>query len=135
MSSLNQKRIFVIEDNIENRVITQMALGLHGVRMEFDRFGRDTLSKLKSFGDVDLIILDLMFPNGITGYDIFDIIRADISFAQVPIVAVSASDAVSSIPRCQAKNFNGFIPKPIDVDLFPTQIEQIIDGQSLWIER
>ncbi len=135
MTNLNRKRIFVIEDNIENRVITQMTLGMHGVRMEFDRFGRDTLSKLKNFGNVDLIILDLMFPNGITGYDIFDTIRADASFAHVPIVAVSASDAVSSIPQCQAKGFSGFIPKPIDVDLFPTQIEEIINGLSIWIDR
>ena len=94
MTNLNQKRVFVIEDNLENRVITQLTLGLKGVRLEFDRFGRDTLSKLRNFGKVDLILLDLMFPNGVTGYDIFDIIRADAAFAHIPIVAVSASDAV-----------------------------------------
>jgi len=132
---MNLKRIFVVEDNIENRVITQMALGLLGARIEFDCFGRDTLSKLHNFGKVDLIILDLMFPNGVTGYDIFDMIRSDAALATVPIVAVSASDAATSIPRCQAKGFNGFIPKPIDIDRFPKQIEEIMNGHSIWQER
>jgi CheY-like chemotaxis protein len=135
MATMNLKRIFVVEDNIENRVITQMALGLLGARVEFDRFGRDTLSKLHNFGKVDLIILDLMFPNGVTGYDIFDMIRSDSALAAVPIVAVSASDATTSIPRCQAKGFSGFIPKPIDIDRFPKQIEEIMNGHSVWQER
>ena len=132
MSSLRKRRIFMVEDDLNNRIITHTALMLMDVRIEFDRWGRDTMLKLKNFGKPDIILLDLMFPHGITGYDIFDIIRADPRYASVPIVAVSASDAATSIPRCREKGFNGFIAKPIDTDHFTDQLEQILDGLPVW---
>jgi CheY-like chemotaxis protein len=133
MSLLTKKRIFVVEDDLNNRIITQMALISHDVRIEFDRWGKDTLSKLINFGVPDIILLDLMFPNGITGYDIFDTIRTNKAYDSTPIVAVSAGDAAISIKRCQEKGFNGFIPKPIEADHFASQLEKILSGQSLWI--
>lgn len=129
---LSGKRIFVVEDNLENRVIVQMILGLHGAVIEFDRWGRDTTHKLASFAPVDLILLDLMFPHGVTGYDIFDTIRRNRAYDFVPIIAVSASDPASAIPRCQEKGFAGFISKLIATDLFPAQLEQIMQGQQVW---
>ncbi|MBI1282030.1 MAG: response regulator [Anaerolineaceae bacterium] len=132
MASLTKRRIFVVEDDINNRIITHTALMMQDVRIEFDRWGRDTMGKLSNFGKPDIILLDLMFPNGITGYDIFDKIRADPRYDNVPIVAVSASDAATSIPRCKEKGFNGFIAKPIDTDHFSKQLEEILDGQSIW---
>lgn len=135
MSSLIRKRIFVVEDDFNNRIITQMALITHDVRVEFDRWGKDTMVKLVSFGKPDLILLDLMFPNGITGYDIFDLIRANNTYNNVPIVAISASDTSTAIPRCQAKGFSGFIAKPIDSDHFAAQLEAILDGQKVWQDQ
>jgi CheY-like chemotaxis protein len=135
VSTLHRKRVFAVEDNLDNRVITQMALTLHGVLIEFDRWGRDTVSKVRNFMPVDVIILDLMFPNGVTGYDIFDLIRAEPAFAHIPIVAVSASDPSSAIPRCKARGFAGFIPKPIDSDVFAAQLEQIIAGHEIWLAQ
>jgi two-component system cell cycle response regulator DivK len=132
MSSLTKRRIFVVEDDLNNRIITQTALMNQDVRLEFDRWGRDTINKINNFGKPDIILLDLMFPNGITGYDIFDLIRAEPKYADVPIVAVSASDAATSIPKCQAKGFKGFIAKPIDSDHFYEQLEKVLDGQSIW---
>ena len=126
------KRIFVVEDNLENRVIVQIALSAHGVRVEFDRWGLNTLRKLAEFAPVDVILLDLMFPNDITGYEIFDHIREVPAYNQVPIIAVSASDPYVAVPVCKSKGFSGFISKPIDTDLFPHQIERILSGEALW---
>ena len=72
MSLLENKRIFIVEDNLQNRVVFQILLNAQGARVEFDRWGRDTISRLQSFEPVDLIILDLMLGGGVTGYDIFD---------------------------------------------------------------
>lgn len=131
--NLNNKRIFIVEDNVHNRVIYQIMLKRYNVRLEFDRWGRETLRHMRDFGDIDLIILDLMLPSGISGFDIFDDIRADGSFAHVPIVAVSAADPSMAIAKTKAKGFAGFIAKPVDDDLFPEQMSKIIDGEQLWI--
>lgn len=131
---LDHKRIFMVEDHSGNRAIMQTLLEQHGATVGFERWGTDTLAYLHKFGTPDVIILDLMFPNGVTGYDIFDVIRTDAHFAAVPIVAVSASEAAHAIPKAKSQGFAGFIPKPFDFDAFPRQIAAIIAGENLWLQ-
>lgn len=131
VSSLHGRRIFVVEDNLENRMIMRLLLTHHGARVDFDIWGRNTLSRLQAFAPVDIILMDLML-GGAHGGDIFDTIRADPQFAQVPIVAVSASDPTQAIPMCRRKGFAGFIAKPVDDDLFPQQLIRILNHENVW---
>lgn len=126
------KRIFITEDNLINRSVMQMILESEGARIAFERWGRNTQQRLLEFAPIDLIILDLMLPDGITGFDVFDVIRSMPDFDNVPIIAVSAKDKDIAIPEVQAKGFNGFIPKPIDRLRFATQVASIINGEVIW---
>ena len=128
---LKNKFIFIVEDNAQNRVVYQMVLGMSGARVDFERWGREVISRLK-MRQVDLIILDLMLYNGISGYEIFTEIRKNSDYDQVPIVAVSAAEPAVALPKTQQMGFSGFIAKPVDDDLFPKQIAQILAGQPIW---
>lgn len=132
---LQGKRIFIVEDNAHNRVIFTTILRMHGAVIEFDRWGRDTLMRLHGlhgFQRVDLIILDLMLPNGHSGYEIFDQLRLCADFNQTPILAVSAAEPSLAIPKTKQKGFAGFIAKPIDDELFPRQVAMSIAGEPVW---
>jgi CheY-like chemotaxis protein len=129
---LKDKLIFIVEDNTQNRIVFQVILVSHGARVEFERWGRDTLQKLKLFGQVDLIVLDIALPHGVSGFDIYDEIRTLPQFEKVPIIAVSATDPVIGIPKAKMKGFSGFIPKPIDDVRFPRQVAKIIAGDTVW---
>lgn len=129
---LKDKRIFIVEDNMQNRLVFQMALIRHGASVDFERWGRDTIYHLQNQSRVDLIILDLMLAEGITGFDIYDQIRSMEKYASVPIIAVSAMDPSIAIPKLKQKGFSGFIAKPIDTAQFPKQIASIIAGDSVW---
>lgn len=129
---LQDKRIFIVEDNIHNRVVFTMALKMQGAQLEFDRWGRKTLFRMQAFHHIDLIILDLMLPNGASGYDIFDEIRNVPMYAGIPILAVSAAEPAIAMPMTRDKGFSGFIAKPIDDDLFPDQIARVIAGEEIW---
>jgi len=131
-STLDGKRIFLIEDNLGNRAIMQTILEQAGAKVDFERWGIDTISRLRAFGACDIILLDLMFPRGVTGYDIFDRIREYAEFAVIPIVAVSASESAVAIPKVKAKGFAGFISKPIDYDRFPNQIVAVLNQEAVW---
>lgn len=132
---LQGKRVFIVEDNLENRIVAQMLLTEHGASVAFERWGRGTTDKLKAFAPVDIILLDLMLPGNVTGYDVFDQIRQLPEFNHVPIVAVSAADSSSAIPKAQAKGFAGFIPKPIGFSTFAHYIADLINGKQLWLNR
>ena len=129
---LSSRNIFILEDDMRNRVIYQLLMARHGAKVIFDRWGRDTIWEMKKYGKFDLIILDLMLPNNVSGYDIFEEIRKHYEFAHIPIVAVSASEPSDALPRTKAMGFDGFIAKPIDDELFPKQLSQLIRGEKVW---
>jgi CheY-like chemotaxis protein len=130
---LQGKRIFYIEDDSKNRAVVQMILENAGARIEFERWGFSEIAipKVKAF-HADLILLDLMFPMNITGYDIYDAIRRHFVLENVPIVAISASDPAIEIPKTQAKGFAGFIAKPVNMHDLPQQLVSVLEGQHVW---
>ncbi|MBX3063219.1 MAG: response regulator [Anaerolineae bacterium] len=130
--SLKGKRIFIVEDDVANKTIIVMLLEQQGAVTAIDRFGRQVLEKLKAFGPVDVILMDLMLPNNVSGFDLFDVVRSDPEYSDVPIVAVSAMEPAVAVPRAKAKGFAGFISKPVEYDLFPRQIAQVIERQAVW---
>ena len=83
---LKGKQIFIVEDDTMNRVVYTMILKKEGVILEFDRFGRDTITKLK-LAKYDLIILDLMLPRGDSG-----LIRLDCCPKPLPVCRSRATD-------------------------------------------
>jgi two-component system, cell cycle response regulator DivK len=129
---LNNKQIFIVEDNLQNRVVFQMALVMNGAKVEFERWGHGAIARLKTLRDVHLIILDLTLFNGTSGYDVFTDIRALPQYDKVPIIAVSAVEPAIAIPKTQQMGFSGFIAKPIDDELFPQQIVKILEGNPVW---
>jgi CheY-like chemotaxis protein len=129
---LKNKRIFIVEDDLRNKAIAQMLLEQAGATVSFDRWGLDTIAKLRHFAPVDVILLDLMFPRGVTGYDVFRQIRAHSEFAKIPIIAVSASDPSEAIPLTQELGFSGFIAKPVDFHRFTAQVAEAIAGANVW---
>ncbi len=131
--SLVGKTIFYIEDDPNNRDVVQMIVESAGAKIEFDKWGFAELiiSKLQHVHP-DLILLDLMFPMNVSGYDVFDIIRQYPQFKHIPIVAISASDPTIEIPKAQAKGFSGFISKPITMQTFIEKLNVIFNGQSIW---
>lgn len=134
---LQDKRIFYVEDDLNNRTVVMLALRTTGAQIHFERFGHisNTLGAMRALGPWDLILLDLMFPNSVTGYDIMRAIRLEAEYESVPIVAISAADAEAEIPRARDAGFDGYISKPIDLRLFPKQLAEVINGQPLWLTQ
>jgi len=132
MMLLRGKKIFCIEDNVQNRIVFQMIFVAQGATVDFERRGRDTIRRMLSAARYDAIILDLMLADGVSGFDLYREIRALPGGEKVPIVAVSAMAAAVAIPQAQELGFSGFIAKPIDNQLFPKQLLSIMAGQTIW---
>jgi CheY-like chemotaxis protein len=129
---LKDKFVYIVEDNTQNRVVFQMCLLREGARVEFERQGKEAVQHLLSLRNVDIILLDLMLAKGVSGFDVYDDIRALPQFAALPIIAVSAMDAAIALPQVRRKGFNGFIAKPIDGEAFSMQIAQVLAGDQVW---
>jgi CheY-like chemotaxis protein len=130
---LKHKRIFLVEDNQSNATIIQMLLEQEGARVLRGRWGGpDTIQLFKKALPIDLIVMDLMLPNGITGYDVYDDLVRCGDADGIPVVAVSAGEPAIAIPKTRDKGFSGFIAKPVDFTHFPNQIADILMGTPVW---
>jgi CheY-like chemotaxis protein len=132
LPELHGKCFFIIEDNVENRTVFQLLFMRYKVQVYFERWGRDVLFHMKNVPSIDLIILDLMLADGISGFKVYDDIRRTPQFASIPVLAVSAMEPAIAIPRAQAAGFSGFIAKPIDTYLFPQQVLAVLNGEQVW---
>jgi two-component system, cell cycle response regulator DivK len=79
----------------------------------------------------DIIFLDINLPKT-SGYDVLRKIRADEKLKHVLVVAVTAQDADTEIPKCMAAGFDAFIGKPISRSRFPRQLRRILSGEPVW---
>src|SRR5438874_13559019 len=89
---LKNKRIFIVEDNTGNLAIASIYLENQGAKIKFERRGVRTPEAILQQMPIDLILTDLMLPNGISGFDIFDQIRQVPVLAAIPVVVVSSAD-------------------------------------------
>ena len=79
----------------------------------------------------DLILIDLhMQP--INGFAMLKLIRAHPSYRDTKVIAVTASVMDSEIAQLRSSGFNGAISKPLQLTNFPTLIERILNGESVW---
>ncbi len=79
----------------------------------------------------DLILVDLHLPQ-FTGYEVATRVKA--MLPDVPVVALTADMTEHVRERALASGCDGYIPKPIDVDLFPEQVAEFMGGQREILE-
>jgi two-component system, cell cycle response regulator DivK len=126
---LDKKRVFVIEDDVVNMAIVVYLLKGVGATVFRDHWGLTTVKSIQQAMPIDLILLDLNFPRGVSGFDIFDHLRAEPQLAEIPIVAVSASGEIN---KARDKGFNGYIGKPIIRETFAENLRTVLEGSEVW---
>jgi CheY-like chemotaxis protein len=126
------KKVLIVEDDASNLAIAMTILQGEGAAVTCDRFGKETISRLLKALPIDIILLDLNLSNGTTGYQVLDQIRQISDFAEIPIVAVTASDPSHVVGRLKQAGFCGLISKPVRVKTFGAYLAAILRGQSVW---
>ncbi|GAB4344240.1 MAG: hypothetical protein Kow00117_22480 [Phototrophicales bacterium] len=132
MLLLEGKKIFILEDDVNNLAIITSMLRRYGATIYFDSWGVETAQTIKAFSPIDLILLDIHLPGGVTGYDVYDAIQEVPELAGIPIVAVTASDPDQEMKKAREKGFKGYISKPIRTKSFIKSILAILEGEEVW---
>ncbi len=118
------KRILYIEDNPENRLLMRRVLMAEGYIVEEADDGNSGLQKA-SESPPDLILMDINLPE-IDGYEVTARLKQLPNMAGVPIIAVTANVMKGDREKTLAAGCDGYIQKPIDIDLLPSQLESFM---------
>jgi two-component system, cell cycle response regulator DivK len=117
-------RILYIEDNPENRLLMRRVLMAEGYIVEEASDGNSGLQKAAE-SPPDLILMDINLPE-IDGYEVTARLKQLPNMTGVPIIAVTANVMKGDREKTLAAGCDGYIQKPIDIDLLPSQIERFL---------
>src|SRR5438477_9252020 len=81
-----------------------------------------------------LILLDINLP-GVDGYEIVAILKSFPNLAATPVIAVTAYAMPGDRQRTLVAGCDGYIQKPIDVDVFPGQVAEFLQGKRERVEE
>lgn len=118
------KRIAVIEDNEDNRLVVRALLEDHYEIREY----ADGLQALAAFpaSPPHLVLLDISLP-GLDGPEVLQRLRAMPALAAVPVIALTAHAMAGDREKYLAAGFDDYVSKPIvDEELLLGTIRKLL---------
>jgi two-component system cell cycle response regulator DivK len=116
--------ILYVEDNIDNRTLVRRVLTAEGYSIIEAVNATQALEILKNTKP-NLILMDINMPD-IDGYTLTAQIKGTPGLELIPIIALTANVMRGDRERSLEAGCDGYIQKPIDIDLLSGQVERYI---------
>ena len=106
-------RILVVDDDEKSRRLASDVLAHQGYTVSRAASGEEALAVAQT-QVFDLALLDIQLP-GISGIDTFKALRVLPGWAEVPVIAMTASVMPDERSSLMAEGFDGFMAKPLAI--------------------
>lgn len=125
MRSVGKRRVLIVEDNEINREILCEILADHYDIMQAEN-GQKGMEILKEYGDkISLVLLDIMMPV-MDGYAFLDCVREIPELSAIPIIVMTANNAVEDEALCLSKGASDFVSKPYNAEIVKLRVDSLI---------
>jgi two-component system sensor histidine kinase/response regulator len=110
---LRGRRVLLVEDNELNQLVgSELLRDVAGMSVTLAKDGQVAVDLLQE-KDFDIVLMDLQMPV-LDGFGATARIRADVRFASLPIIAVTAHALASDHAKCLAAGMNDHVSKPFE---------------------
>jgi two-component system cell cycle response regulator DivK len=116
--------ILYVEDDFNNRTLVRRVLEAEGYQLIDAANANQAMGLLKEH-KIDLILMDINMPE-MDGYALTTRIKSVPEYAKIPIVAMTANVMRGDRERSLEAGCDGYIQKPIDIDLLTQQVERFL---------
>ena len=120
----NDTTILYVEDNRDNRMLVRRVLTAAGYNMIEAANAAEALKILET-SKPDLILMDINMPDK-DGYTLTTEIREIPGLSNIPIIAITANVMRGDREKSFEAGCDGYIQKPIDIDLLAQQIQAFL---------
>ena len=79
----------------------------------------------------DVILMDIQMKP-YDGFALLSMLKGDSRLRQCKVVALTASVTNEEVSLLQKSGFDGAIAKPLDIEVFPSLIDRILNGEPVW---
>ena len=126
------KRILIIEDDKAIARLLRDNLTYEGFVVESSETGDDALRKAKQFVP-DLVLLDLMLPNGVDGFDLCRSLSQGAS--RVPVIILTARGEKQDRVRGLKLGADDYVTKPFALDELLARVHAVLRRTKPRLER
>ena len=110
---LHGKTILIVDDDMRNVFALSSVLESHNISIVIGKNGRDGIEKLKANPHINLVMMDIMMPE-MDGYEAMRLIRSEIAYKKLPIIALTAKAMKDDREKCLAAGASEYLTKPVD---------------------
>ena len=122
------KKIALVEDNADNRLLVQAILSDRYEIVEYES-GLDALEGFKQWRP-DLILMDISLPE-MDGTQVIKKLRSEESFKSVPVIALTAHAMHGDREKYLLYGFDDYVTKPIvDEAVLIDSMEKLLNRNS-----
>jgi two-component system, cell cycle sensor histidine kinase and response regulator CckA len=120
--------ILLVEDEYAVRVITRRVLESYGYKVLEAASAREALEVWRpSAGEIDMLITDMVMPEGITGRDLGERLRAQKPELKVIFMSGYSAEVVGGDPEFMRQHGNYFLHKPCAAGELIRTVRQCLD--------
>jgi len=132
---INSKTILLVEDNLQDEILTLRALRRANLINQIDvvRDGQQALDYLFRQGEFadregpdlpTVVLLDIGLPR-LSGLEVLERLRADTRTALLPVVILTSSDEDRDRLKSYEVGANSFVRKPVDFSEFAETVARL----------
>jgi two-component system, cell cycle response regulator DivK len=118
--------VLIVDDNAANLKLARVLLEREGYVVRTATDAENALQILTTFTP-RIILMDIQLP-GMDGLELTRHLKADAATRDILILALTAYAMVGDEEKARAAGCDGYITKPIDIDLLPEIIAQHINS-------
>jgi CheY-like chemotaxis protein len=116
------RRVLLVDDDMRNLLAMTPLLERWNLSVMAAGDGDEALETLRSDGDFDLILMDIMMPE-LDGYEVTRLIRSTPAFAHIPVIALTARAGYEDRRASLEAGANECLVKPVD----PGELKAMLD--------
>jgi CheY-like chemotaxis protein len=120
------KRVLVVDDKATSRELIRTVLESTGYTVAEAGDGQEAV-RVAQRVEPDLILLDLQMP-ALDGFGALEQLRADPRFADLPIVALTASAMQGDREKALAAGFTSYLSKPVTLTTLRAELARLLPG-------
>lgn len=127
------KKILVIEDNEQNRILMRQILKYHGYELLEAADGAAGLAMAREHMP-DLILLDLQMPV-MGGFAVIRELRKTPELSKLKVIAVTSFAMKGDREKALEAGFDDYVTKPIDTRKFIETVKNILPGENMMLKK
>ncbi|WP_243727273.1 HAMP domain-containing protein, partial [Actinocrispum wychmicini] len=123
------EKILIVDDDLRNVFALTAMLEQHGLDVVYADNGVAGVRALEQYKDIALVLMDVMMPE-LDGNATIAAIREMSTYADLPVIAVTAKAMAEDRERTLAAGANDYVTKPVNNDLLLRLIATHLDAEE-----